>query len=224
MSVVGIDRVKRMLAALLRPGGVPSPHGLRSLSARHRDHPAVLQLDGLRASVDYEPAESTTPMFGGNSNWRGPVWFPVNYLAVAALDRFHRFFGDDLEVEYPTGSGQFTPLDSVADDLRARLISTFLGGPDGRRPCFGGVERMQSDPRWRDQDPVLRVLPRRQRRRARGVPPDRVDGAGRRPDPAPPPGRAFDVGGDPAPRDGGPDVRLRNCSCRTTPLVTRAAP
>ena len=90
-------------------------------------------------------------MFGGNSNWRGPVWFPVNYLAVAALDRFHRFFGDDLKVEYPTGSGQLATLDRIADDLRARLISTFLPGPDGRRPCFGGVERMQTDPRWRDQ-------------------------------------------------------------------------
>jgi hypothetical protein len=151
VSVVGVDRVKRMLTALLDPAEFLSPHGLRSLSARHRDHPAVLELGGLRASVDYEPAESTTPMFGGNSNWRGPVWFPVNYLAVAALDRFHRFFGDDLQVEYPTGSGQLTTLDQIADDLRARLIATFLTGPDGRRPCFGGAERMQTDPRWRDQ-------------------------------------------------------------------------
>ncbi len=151
VSVVGIDRVKRMLAALLDPAEFLGPHGLRSLSARHREHPAVLQLGGLRSSVDYEPAESTTAMFGGNSNWRGPVWFPVNYLAVAALDRFHRFFGDDLQIEYPTGSGQLTTLDRIADDLRARLISTFLAGPDGRRPCFGGTERMQTDPRWRDQ-------------------------------------------------------------------------
>ena len=90
-------------------------------------------------------------MFGGNSNWRGPVWFPVNYLAVAALDRYYRFFGDDLQVEYPTGSGQRTTLDRVADDLRARLVSLFLAGPDGRRPVFGGVEKMQTDPRWRDQ-------------------------------------------------------------------------
>ncbi len=151
VSVVGIDRVERMLAALLDPAEFLGPHGLRSLSARHREHPAVLQIGGIRASVDYEPAESTTAMFGGNSNWRGPVWFPVNYLAVAALDRFYRFFGDDVQVEYPTGAGQLTTLDRIADDLRARLISTFLAGPDGRRPCFGGVERMQTDPRWRDQ-------------------------------------------------------------------------
>jgi hypothetical protein len=151
VSVVGVGRVKRMLTALLDPAEFLSPHGLRSLSARHREHPAVLQLGDLHASVDYEPAESTTPMFGGNSNWRGPVWFPVNYLVVTALDRFHRFFGDDLQVEYPTGSGRLTTLDRVADDLCERLISTFLAGPDGRRPCFGGVERMQSDPRWRDQ-------------------------------------------------------------------------
>ena len=111
----------------------------------------MLQFDGLYASVDDEPAESTTAMFGGNSNWRGPVWFPVNYLAVAALDRYYRFFGDDLQVEYPTGSGQRTTLDRVADDLRARLVSLFLAGPDGRRPVFGGVEKMQTDPRWRDQ-------------------------------------------------------------------------
>jgi len=93
------------------------------------------KFDGLYASVDYEPAES----------------FPVNYLAVAALDRYYRFFGDDLQVEYPTGSGQRTTLDRVADDLRARLVSLFLAGPDGRRPVFGGVEKMQTDPRWRDQ-------------------------------------------------------------------------
>jgi hypothetical protein len=151
VSVVGLDRVRRMLTTLLDPAEFLSPHGLRSLSARHRDHPAVLEFDGLRAGVDYEPAESTTAMFGGNSNWRGPVWFPVNHLAVAALDRYHRFFGDDLQVEYPTGSGRLATLDRIADDLRARLISTFLAGPDGRRPCFGAVERMQTDPRWRDQ-------------------------------------------------------------------------
>ena len=144
MSVVGVGRVEQMLAALLDPAEFLSPHGLRSLSARHRAHPAVLQFDRLYASVDYEPAESTTAMFGGNSNWRGPVWFPVNYLAVAALDRYYRFFGDDLQVEYPTGSGQRTTLDRVADDLRAWLVSLFLAGPDGRRPVFGGVEKMQT--------------------------------------------------------------------------------
>ena len=89
-------------------------------------------------------------MFGGNSNWRGPIWFPLNYLVAAALQRYHRFFGDDHTLEYPTGSGQRLSLDAIAHDLWQRMVSIFLRGPDGRRPCFGGVERLQHDPRWRD--------------------------------------------------------------------------
>ncbi len=150
VGVVALDRAKRLFATLFDPAEFLSPHGLRSLSARHREHPYVLEVEGFRASIDYEPAESTTAMFGGNSNWRGPVWFPLNYLVASALDRYHRFFGDDLQLEYPTGSGTATTLDRVADDLRERLVSIFLVGPDGRRPCFGGVERLQTDPRWKD--------------------------------------------------------------------------
>jgi len=89
-------------------------------------------------------------MFGGNSNWRGPVWFPLNYLVVSALDRYYRFLGDDYMVEYPTGSGVKMSLGAITQDIWERLVSTFLAGPDGRRPCFGGVERMQRDPNWRD--------------------------------------------------------------------------
>ena len=89
-------------------------------------------------------------MFGGNSNWRGPIWFPLNYLVIIALERYHRFFGEDLTIEYPTGSGHQHTLQQVADDLRKRLIGLFVPGTDGRRPCFGGVERLQSDPAWRD--------------------------------------------------------------------------
>ena len=125
-------------------------------------------------------------MFGGNSNWRGPVWFPLNYLVIAALERYHRFFGDDYTVEYPTGSGRTLPLDAIARDLWDRLIAIFLVGADGRRPCFGWVDRLQRDPRWKDNLALLRVLPRRQRRGARGVPPDGVDRPGRRHHPAPP--------------------------------------
>jgi len=89
-------------------------------------------------------------MFGGNSNWRGPVWFPLNYLLISTLDRYHRFFGEDLTVEYPPGSGTRLTLDKVADDLRRRLVALFVVGPDGRRPCFGFVDRFQHDPAWKN--------------------------------------------------------------------------
>jgi len=150
MGVVGVEQVLRLFEKLFDPDEFLSPHGLRSISAFHRDHPYTLEVEGLRATVDYEPAESTTDMFGGNSNWRGPVWFPLNFLATTALQRYHRFFGADLTIVYPTGSGQRLALDAVADDLFARLVSIFLAGPDGRRPCFGGVDRLQNDPNWRD--------------------------------------------------------------------------
>jgi hypothetical protein len=110
----------------------------------------VLDVEGIQASIDYEPAESTTAMFGGNSNWRGPLWFPLNYLVIAALERYYRFFGDEFTIEYPTGSGVQLTLDRVAADLQDRLISIFTRGPDGLRPCFGGTERLQHDPAWHD--------------------------------------------------------------------------
>ena len=89
-------------------------------------------------------------MFGGNSNWRGPLWMPLNYLVVSVLERYHRFFGDELTIEYPAGSGRSVPLDVIATDLQDRLISIFVVGPDGRRPCFGSVDRLQHDPAWKD--------------------------------------------------------------------------
>jgi hypothetical protein len=150
LSVAGPDRMPRLLSRLFDEGEFLSPHGLRSLSAYHREHPYQLDVEGVRATIDYEPAESTTPMFGGNSNWRGPIWFPLNYLVISMLERYQRFFGDDLPVEYPTGSGRQITLGEVAADLRDRLISLFVAGPDGRRPCFGGVSRLQDDPAWRD--------------------------------------------------------------------------
>ena len=150
IGVAHVDQLTRLMRRLFDPGEFLSPYGLRSLSAFHRDHPYTIDVEGIRATVDYEPAESTTSMFGGNSNWRGPVWFPLNFLAAEALDRYYRFFGDDLAIEYPTGSGVSRTLGAVADDLRARLVSIFLTGPDGRRPCFGGVDMLQRDPNWKD--------------------------------------------------------------------------
>jgi hypothetical protein len=150
VGVTGLDRVRRLCRALFDPAEFLSPHGLRSLSAYHREHPYILDVAGLRAGIDYEPAESTTAMFGGNSNWRGPVWFPLNYLVATALERYHEFFGDELTIEYPTGSGSNVTLDVVAADFWERLVSLFLLDQKGRRPCFGGVGHMQDDPRWRD--------------------------------------------------------------------------
>jgi hypothetical protein len=150
LSVVGTDRLRALLRVLFDEDRFLSQYGLRSLSATHRDQPYVLHLEGATATIDYEPAESTTSMFGGNSNWRGPVWFPLNYLVISCLLRYHKFFGDELTVEYPTGSGQQRTLREIADDLRGRLISIFARGADGRRPCYGWVDRLQHDPEWRD--------------------------------------------------------------------------
>ncbi len=143
-------RLERLLTRLFDENEFLSPHGLRALSAYHRDHPYQIQVEGITASIDYEPAESTTPLFGGNSNWRGPVWFPLNYLIISSLERYHRFLGDEFTIEYPTGSGTPLTLDKIAADLQDRLISLFTRGPDGRRPCFGGTELLQNDPAWRD--------------------------------------------------------------------------
>jgi hypothetical protein len=150
LSLAGRDRLQRLLARLFDESEFLSPHGLRALSAYHRDHPYVLSVEGVTASIDYEPAESTTPLYGGNSNWRGPVWFPLNYLVISVLERYHAYFGDEFTCEYPTGSGNQVTLDKIAADLQDRLITIFTRGPDGRRPCFGGSQLLQSDPAWRD--------------------------------------------------------------------------
>jgi hypothetical protein len=150
LGVVDEAQLLRILTRLVDEEAFLSPYGLRSLSRWHREHPYHLQVDGMEAAIDYEPAESTTAMFGGNSNWRGPIWFPVNYLIVNALLRFSRYFGDGVTIEYPTGSGRQLTLQAVGEDIRRRLISLFLVGEDGRRPCFGWVDRLQTDPAWKD--------------------------------------------------------------------------
>jgi hypothetical protein len=127
-----------------------SPHGLRSVSRWHAEHPFRLDINGMHiGEVDYEPAESRSGLFGGNSNWRGPVWFPLNYLIIEALQKFDWYYGDGFLVEHPTGSGRQLRLGEVATELSRRLIRLFVR-EEGRRAVFGGVERMQRDPHWRD--------------------------------------------------------------------------
>jgi hypothetical protein len=150
LGVVGVERLERIFEKLFDENEFLSPYGLRAISAYHRDHPYELDVEGITATIDYEPAESTTAMFGGNSNWRGPLWFPLNYLIIGALERYDRFFGDSLLLEYPTGSGQKATLGEIAQDLRQRMVSIFLVDGSGRRPCFGGMEKFQQDPAWKD--------------------------------------------------------------------------
>ena len=150
LSVAVRQQLEKLFSRLFDESEFLSPHGLRVLSAYHRDHPYTFDVDGTGATIDYEPAESTTAMFGGNANWRGPLWFPLNFLVVSSLERYHQFFGDDFTLEYPSRSGVRLPLDAIAADLQDRLISIFTRGPDGRRPCFGSVERLQTDPAWKD--------------------------------------------------------------------------
>ena len=144
------ERLVRVLRYALDEREFLSPHGLRSVSAMHREHPYVFDVMGTRYEVDYVPGESNTRLFGGNSNWRGPLWFPLNYLLVEALERYDHFYGDSLQVEYPSGSGRKATLGAIARDLAARLGSLFLRNAQGQRPCHGGDARYASDPHWRD--------------------------------------------------------------------------
>ena len=149
-SVVAPGRLERVLREMLAEDAFLSPYGLRALSRRHRDAPFRLQLDGFSSTVDYEPAESTSGLFGGNSNWRGPIWFPLNYLVIESLARWDGWFGEELRVEHPTGSGTKLRLDEVARDLARRLVAIWLPDSDGHRPVFGTREKARSDPEWRD--------------------------------------------------------------------------
>ena len=150
LSVVTPNRLRRVLKMMLDENEFLSPHGIRAISRYHLEHPYSIMLDGVEHRVDYEPAESTTGLFGGNSNWRGPIWFPINYLIIESLQKFHYYFGDNFKVEFPTGSGQMMNLWDVSAELSRRLSSLFLKDSDGRRPVFGGAEKFQTDPHWRD--------------------------------------------------------------------------
>jgi hypothetical protein len=127
-----------------------SAYGLRALSRAHRDQPYLLPVNGREHRVDYEPAESSTGLFGGNSNWRGPIWFPVNYLLIESLQKFHHYLGDDFKVECPTGSGEYMSLWEVAAELSRRLTRIFLADERGVRPVHGPNDPYVDDPHWRD--------------------------------------------------------------------------
>ena len=148
VSIVSPERLVRIFATLFDEDAFLSPHGLRSISKRHATPYHVPGMSG--ATIEYEPAESHTAMYGGNSNWRGPVWFPINYLVIRALLQYDQFFGHEFTIEYPSRSGHQVPLRDIAGDLADRLVSIWLPGPDGRRPVYGGVELLQSDPAWKD--------------------------------------------------------------------------
>jgi hypothetical protein len=150
LAIPSRERLERMLRYMLDENEFLSPYGIRSVSKFHERNPYVFHVNGTEYRVDYEPGESHTSVFGGNSNWRGPVWFPVNYLIIEALERYNHFYGDGLKVECPTGSGKMMNLQQVADELRARLARLFLPDGNGRRPCHGTEERYATDPHWKD--------------------------------------------------------------------------
>jgi len=150
LSLVGPNRLRRILQRVLDENEFLSPHGIRALSRYHAANPYSLKLDGAKYEVCYEPAESSTGLFGGNSNWRGPIWFPVNYLLIESLQRFHHYLGEDFKVEFPTGSGNRLDLWEVAGELSQRISSLYIRGADGRRPGLGPHPKFQQDPHFRD--------------------------------------------------------------------------
>jgi hypothetical protein len=150
VSIVTRERLVRVLRYMLDEDEFLSEYGIRSVSRYHQAHPYTFRIDGAAFSLSYQPAESESGLFGGNSNWRGPVWFPINYLLIEALQRFHHYYGDDLQVEFPTGSGHMMNLWDVAAELSRRLMRLFLRDHDGRRPIYGGLQPFQTDPHWRD--------------------------------------------------------------------------
>jgi hypothetical protein len=153
LSIVDESRLRRMLLPMLDTEEFLSEHGLRALSRYHERNPLTIEIDGVSATLDYEPGESTTDLFGGNSNWRGPVWLPINFLLIETLRVYHRYLGDGFEVECPTASGIMMDLDAVADELSGRLIAIFTRGDGGRRPVFGDHRLFGDDPAWCDLIP-----------------------------------------------------------------------
>jgi len=150
LAIPSKDRLLRVLRYLLDESEFLSPYGIRSLSAAYKDKPYCVKIDGQTVGIDYEPAESRSGLFGGNSNWRGPIWFPINYLIIEALERYNYFYGDTVQVECPVGSGKMMNLAQVGLELASRLSSIFVPDEKGARPCHGGDPRYADDPHWRD--------------------------------------------------------------------------
>jgi hypothetical protein len=150
LAIPSRDQLMRMLGYMLDENEFLSPYGIRSISRYHKDHPYILKWDCEDLRVDYTPGDSTTGLFGGNSNWRGPIWMPINYLLVEALERYHHFYGNSLKIECPTGSGRLMNLREVSHELKRRLASLFLPGPDGVRPYAASLGRYANDPLWRN--------------------------------------------------------------------------
>ncbi|MDX1665557.1 MAG: hypothetical protein R3272_17345, partial [Candidatus Promineifilaceae bacterium] len=150
LSLVPRDKLARILPQMLNPEQFLSPYGIRSLSKEHESDPFTLQIDGRRYTVRYEPGVARSGLFGGNSNWRGPVWFPLNYLMIESLQKYHHYYGDHLQVQMPAGTGEPMNLHQVAAALSERLVRLFLAGKDGRRPVYGDDELFQENPHWRN--------------------------------------------------------------------------
>ncbi len=150
LSLLRGHRMKCLLKRALDETEFLSDYGVRSLSRWHRDHPFSLKCSGSDMGVDYEPADSRSDMYGGNSNWRGPIWFPINYLIIESLQKFHHYYGDDFKIECPTGSGRMITINDVADELTRRLTRLFLRDAHGHRPIYGSSEQQQTDPNFRD--------------------------------------------------------------------------
>ena len=150
LALVNPDRLRRILTKMLDENEFLSPYGIRALSKFHDRHPYVFHVGGQAHTVDYLPAESNTGMFGGNSNWRGPIWMPVNALLIRALLNFHMYYGDNFKIECPTGSGKLMNLFEVAKEISDRLTRIFLRDESGHRPVYGGTKMFQEDPHWRD--------------------------------------------------------------------------
>jgi hypothetical protein len=153
LSITDRNQLERILKVMLDEDEFLSSYGIRALSRRHLKHPYSLAIDGMEHSVQYEPGESSTGLFGGNSNWRGPIWMPVNYLLIQALRRFYEYYGVDLKIECPTGSGNMLTLEQTSNEISRRLIGVFQRDATGRRPVLDGNRLFENDPHWRDLIP-----------------------------------------------------------------------